>query len=116
RLLRVSVPASADSLSVAIGYLWFLSIVNGLGDVSAAAHGIALTWEALGYQLGAAFGTAAIALVGQHLGAGQPREAARGGWVAFGMGAGVMTAMGVLFFVLARPMFALFCPDPGQAP
>jgi putative MATE family efflux protein len=115
RLLRVSVPATADNLSVAVGYLWFLSIVNGLGDVAAAAHGIALTWEALGYQLGAAFGTAAIAVVGQHLGAGQPHEATRGGWVAFGMGAGVMTTMGVIFFLLAGPMFRLFCPHPGQA-
>jgi putative MATE family efflux protein len=116
RLLRVSVPAAADSLSMAAGYLWFVGIVNGLGDVAAAAHGIALSWEALGYQLGSAFGTAAITLVGQHLGAGQPRRAARAGWVAFGMGAALMTAMGVLFFTLAGPMFRVFCPHPGQAP
>ena len=27
-----------------------------------------------------------------------------------------MTLMGVVFFVLAGPMFALFCPDAGQRP
>jgi putative MATE family efflux protein len=116
RLLRISVPAGADSLSVAVGQLWFVSIVNGLGDAPEAAHGIALGWEALGYLSGAAFGTAAMALVGQNLGAGEPARAARSGWTAFALGGAVMTLMGAVFFVLATPMFRLFCPDPGQQP
>jgi Na+-driven multidrug efflux pump len=71
------VPATADSLSLAIGQLWFLSIVNGLGDAA---------------------------------------EAARCGWTAFVIGAGVMSLMGSLFFALARPMFLLFCPGADQQP
>jgi putative MATE family efflux protein len=114
RLLRVSVPAAADSLSVAVGQLWFISIINGLGDAPEAAHGIALGWEALGYLSGAAFGTAAMALVGQNLGAGEPGRAARSGWTAFALGGALMTLMGGVFFVLAPQMFLLFCPDPGQ--
>jgi MATE family, multidrug efflux pump len=114
RLLRVGVPAGLDSLSVVVGQFWFLSIVNQLGDVSASAHGIAIGWEALGYLSGAAFGTAAMTMVGQNLGACQPAQAARGGWVALGLGSAVMCFMGAVFFILARPMFALFCPDPSQ--
>jgi putative MATE family efflux protein len=114
RLLRVSVPAAADSLSLAVGQLWFLSVVNGLGDAAKAAHGIALGWEALGYLSGAAFGTAAMTLVGQNLGAGRPAEAARSGWVAFALGGTFMSLMGAVFFALATPMFELFCPDTGQ--
>jgi putative MATE family efflux protein len=116
RLLRVSVPAGLDSLSVACGQLWFLSIVNRLGDTASGAHGIALYWEALGYCSGAAFGTAAMTLVGQNLGAGRPERAARSGWVTFALGAGVMSFMGLVFFVLARPMFRLFCPGAEQTP
>ncbi len=116
RLLRVSVPAAVDSLSVVVGQLWFLSIVNRLGDVAGGAHGIALQWEALAYLSGAAFGTAAMSLVGQNLGAGRPERAARAGWTAFALGCGVMSFMGLVFVVLARPMFALFCPDPAQRP
>jgi putative MATE family efflux protein len=114
RLLRISGPAGADSLSVAVGQLWFLGIVNNLGDAAKAAHGIAIGWEALGYLSGAAFGTAAMTLVGQHKGGGRPAEAARSGWVAFAMGCGVMTLMGMVFFTLAPQMFRLFCPDPSQ--
>jgi putative MATE family efflux protein len=114
RLLRISVPAGMDSLSLVLGQFWFLSIVNGLGDVAAGAHGIAIRWEALGYLSGAAFGTAAMTLVGQNLGAGNPRRAARSGWTAWLMGAGVMTTMGAIFYTLAPLMFKLFCPGPDQ--
>src|SRR5207248_5781329 len=116
RLLRVSVPAAVDSLSVVVGQLWFLSIINGLSDAASGAHGIALGWEALGYLSGMAFGTAAMALVGQNLGAGRPDRAARSGWVAFAMGLTVMVLMGATFFTLAPGMFWLFNHNPEQAP
>src|SRR5262249_35636320 len=67
------------------------------------------------YLTGNAFGTAAMALVGQAQGAKLPALAARFGWVAFGMGAAAMSLMGVVFFILAGPMFQLFCPYPSQA-
>jgi putative MATE family efflux protein len=116
RLLRVSVPAGVDSLSVAVCQLWFLSLVNRLGDVAAAAHGIALQWEALSYLAGGALGTAAMTLVGQSLGAREPRRAARAGWVSFALAAGVMCGMGVVFAALAGPMVRLFCHEDDLAP
>jgi putative MATE family efflux protein len=116
RILRVSIPAGIDSLSVAVCQLWFLGIVNGLGEEAGAAHGVALQWEALGYLAGAAFGTAAMTLVGQNLGAKAPDRAARSGWVAFAIGGGVMTFMGVMFFALARPMFQVFLQEPYLEP
>jgi putative MATE family efflux protein len=114
RLLRVSVPAGVDSLSVAAAQLWFLSIVNRLPYAESSAHGIALGWEALGFLSGAAFGTAAMTLVGQNLGAGRPKQAAKSGWTAFGLGCGFMSLMGVVFFAFAPQMFAVFCPGEQQ--
>jgi putative MATE family efflux protein len=117
RLLWVSLPAGLDSLSLAVGHLWFLAIINGaLDDVAKAAQGIAIRWESLSFLSGAAFGTAAMALVGQNLGAGRPAQAARSGWTAFALGGVWMTLMGVVFYVLAPEMFGLFCPKPEQAP
>jgi putative MATE family efflux protein len=116
RLLRISVPAGVDSLTLMMGHLWFLSIVNRLGDTAASAHGIALGWEAISFLSGSAFGIAAMALVGQNLGAGQPVRAAHAGWVAFCMGCGIMCLMGAVFFVFAPEMFRLFCPNPEQQP
>jgi putative MATE family efflux protein len=116
RLLRVSVPAGIDSLSVTLGQLWFLSLINRLGDVASSAHGIALGWEALGFLSGHAFGIAAMTLVGQNLGAGRPDQAARSGWTAFALGCGAMCTMGLVFFALAPWMFEVYCPDPQQQP
>jgi putative MATE family efflux protein len=116
RLLWVSVPAAVDSLSVAFFQLWFLSLVNRLGDTAASAHGIALRWEALAYLAGGAFGTAAMTLVGQNLGARTPARAARCGWTAYALGGGVMCAMGLLFVLGAEAMFRLFCPEPELQP
>jgi putative MATE family efflux protein len=114
RLLRVSIPAAVDSLSLVGGQFWFLHIINELGDLPASAHGIAIGWEALGYLSGHAFGTAAMTLVGQSLGARRPDIAARSGWTAFALGGAMMCTMGALFFALAPSMFWLFCQDPQQ--
>ncbi len=114
RLLRISIPATVDTLSICLCQLWFLSMVNRLGDVAAAAHGIAIRWESLGYLSGYPFATAAAALVGQNLGANRPGDAARSGWVAWGMGCGVMAVMGLIFFAFAPEMFRLLCPAGHQ--
>ncbi len=108
RLLRVSVPAAIDSLSVGVFQFIFLGFVNRIGETAASAHGIALRLEGLGYLSGAAFATATAGIVGRALGERRPDLAAKAGWTAFGMGGLLMTGMGVLFFVFARPMFELF--------
>jgi Na+-driven multidrug efflux pump len=116
RLLWVSVPAGADSLALGVAQLWFLSVVNQLNKEAIAAHGIALRWEGLAYLTGNAFSIAAMALVGQNLGARRPDRAARSGWTAFGLGCAAMCVMAVVFYILAEPMFGLFCPKPEQRP
>jgi Na+-driven multidrug efflux pump len=65
---------------------------------------------------GQAFATAAAALVGQNLGARQPRAAAHAAWVALGLGCATMTVMGVLFFIFAPEMFRVFSPHAHQQP
>lgn len=114
RLLRISIPATVDTLSICICQLWFLAMVNQLGDVASAAHGIAIRWESLGYLSGHAFATAAAALVGQNLGARRPDEAARCGWISWGVGCSVMAVMGSIFYLFAPAMFELLCPTRHQ--
>src|SRR5207244_6115588 len=89
---------------------------NQLVDSAIIAHGIALGCEATSFIFGIAFGTAAMTLVGQNLGAGRPRLAARSGWVAFALGGSMMACMGAVFFAFAPQMFELFCPGAEQQP
>lgn len=114
RLLRISVPAGLDALSQSFGHLCFLGVVNRLGDVAGSAHGIALIWESVAFLSAAAFGIAAMALVGQNLGAGQPRRAAQSGWTALALGCTLMCLEATVFFSLARAMFLFILPHEEQ--
>jgi putative MATE family efflux protein len=114
RILRVSIPACIDSISIGLCQFWFLSLVNALGDVAATAHGTAIRCEGLGYMSGQAFATAAAALVGQNLGAKRYQAATHSAWVALGLGCLTMSLMGVMFFTFAREMFQFFSPFEHQ--
>jgi len=116
RILRISLPATLESLAMVAGQILFLAAVNGLGDAARAGHGIALGWEAVAETLGLACAVAAAPLVGQNLGAGRPDEARRCGLAVLGLAAAGMSLIGVLLHVLAVPLFALYCPGEAQRP
>lgn len=115
RLLRIGLPGGLDAMVIVLCQLWFVSIINQLGDVAAAAHGVAIRIEAFGYLPGYAFQIAAATLAGQHLGAGQPRAAARSVWTACAAGGAIMVAAGACLWLFADPLTSWFLsPDQAQ--
>ncbi len=77
RLLRIGLPGGADVMSLISLQLIFLALINQLGTLAVAAHGVALRMESFAYLPGYAFQVAAGTLVGQFLGAGDSRRAMR---------------------------------------
>jgi putative MATE family efflux protein len=108
RILRVSVPAAGESLSNILGQLWFLSLINRLGAVATAAHGVAIRCEAIAFLTVTAFAVPASTLTGQYLGARRPDLAGQAARTAWGLGVLVLGALGALIFTQASPMFAVF--------
>jgi putative MATE family efflux protein len=108
RLLRIGLPGGADVLSVIGCQLWFLSMINQLGDQATAAHGVAICVESMAYLPGAAFQMAATTLAGQYLGARDYHKASRSVLLACLVGGGVMVSMGAVFYVQAYPLAQLF--------
>jgi len=113
RLLRVGIPAGADGVLLWVGQFAFLMIISRLatgGDQAAivAAHYVGIRVEALSYLPALAWAIAAATLVGQSLGAGQPRRASRSGHLAALQSSALCAAMGVLYFVFAPQIYALF--------
>ena len=108
RLLRISLPASGESLTTIFCQLWFLGLINRLGPTATAAHGVAIRCEALAFLTATAFSIAARTLVGQYLGAGRPDLAARAGRVAWMYGVGALVGVGVLLYLAAPAMLDLF--------
>jgi Na+-driven multidrug efflux pump len=85
-----------------------LRIVLSLGDIAAAAHGVAIQVEALGYMPGGAFQISAATLAGQYLGARDLVRARRSVMMACAVASGIMVAAGILFYVAAMPLASFF--------
>ena len=108
RLLRVGVPGGTDVILIVVCHLAYMATINALGDLQAAAHGVAVKIEALAFLPGAAFQVAAATLAGQYLGAGDHAKATRSVLLSLAIGGAGMTAMGVVFFVAATPLSEMF--------
>ncbi len=108
RLLRVGLPGGIDQTAIVCCHLWFLSIINSLGTLPAAAHGLGVRIESLAYLPGAAFQVAAATMAGQFLGAGDERRASRSVLMALAVGGGLMCSAGLAFFFFGQQLTQLF--------
>lgn len=108
RIARIGLPAGVDAAANAACHLTFLSIVNRLGNVDAAAHAVAVTIESLAFLPGSAFQVAAATLAGQYLGARDERRARGSVWLAAVAAAVLMGLAGAVFFRFADPLAGWF--------
>ena len=111
RILKVGIPAAVEQLGLRIGMLIFEMMVISLGNLSYAAHKIALTAESISFNLGFAFSFAASALVGQELGKGSSQKALKDGYICTIIAMMVMSTFGLLFFIIPQFLVSLFTKD-----
>ena len=116
RIVRIGLPAGIDGLANAACHLTFLSFVNRLGNLDAAAHSVAITIESLAFLPGSAFQVAAATLAGQYLGARDTVRARRSVWFATLACVGLMTVAAGLFLRSADALAAWFTGGPGVQP
>jgi putative MATE family efflux protein len=112
RILNIGIPAGMEMLLMRFGQIAYAMVVAGLGTAAFAAHQLALTSESLAYMPGFGFAVAATTLVGQGLGARDPRRAEQGGYESLRLSIIIMSAMGVVFFLFAPQFIGLFTSDP----
>ncbi|MGE5542080.1 MAG: MATE family efflux transporter [Bacillota bacterium] len=112
RILRIGLPAAGEQLVLRGGNLAFARIVSSLGTTVYAAHQVALSVEGLLFHPGQAFQAASTTLVGQGLGAGDPRLAERSGWQTcnIALAFSLFIAAGLFFF--DRFVVLLYTDDP----
>lgn len=112
-LLSIGVPSGLQGLVRNGAQLMVLRIVTSTaaGTYGAAALAIGLQVESLAFMPGLAFSVAATSLVGQSLGAWQPRDAERRGAAALLLGVLVMSAIAVPLYVFAPLLVTLFDPS-----
>lgn len=112
RILRLSIPASLESMFVDLARTVSVFAVASLGAVAVASHEVTCTTESLSFMPGYGFAIAATILVGQNLGAGQPERARATVAEAARIALWFMGSVGVLFLFFPRPLVSIFTNDP----
>lgn len=111
KVLRLALPASAQSFFVLAGFTLFISMMRQVGTVEVAASNVVFTILSFSFMPGFGIGIAASTLLGQLLGAGRPLEAMRAGWEAQKVGMLLMSTLGLFFICFPDPLARLFSQD-----
>jgi len=111
RILRVGLPTGVENLMFRIGNMAYVTVLASLGVEAYAANQVAINAWSLSFMPGFGFAVAATTLVGQALGAKQPKAAEQGGYTAYWMGAALMAAMGLMFVLFPAQIMGFFTDD-----
>ena len=86
-------------------------MVSALGTTAVAANSLGVSAESLCYMAGYGIQDAALALVGQAVGANRRDMAKRFAWLCTAMGVGIMALTGVGMFFFAPQLMGIFTAD-----
>ena len=111
--IRLAVPGLLERLGMNLALMSYFWVLGGYGPEAVAAYTIGVRVLSFSWIPGMGFSTAASTLVGQSLGANQPRQAARAGWRAARFALGVSIVLGIGFALARDPLARLFTDDPG---
>ena len=98
RIVCIGFPQAVEVCGVWLVQIYVMRIISSLGDAAVGAHNIAIRIESLSFLPGFAVGIASATLVGQYLGARNPRMAVATVWKCTGYALLFMGLMGVVFF------------------
>ena len=108
---KVGVPLAAERAALSSAQVLQVRIVSQLGTVAIAANSLGVSAEGLCYMAGYGIQGAAIALIGQTVGAHRKDMAKRFAWLCTLMGMGIMTLTGAGLFAFAPALMSIFTAD-----
>ncbi|MFC2007532.1 MATE family efflux transporter [Chloroflexota bacterium] len=112
RIVRIGIPASVTRMQRGLLHLVLMMLMVPFGTLGVAAHTIGQRLDMVVFMLIMGLGLGAGVLTGQNLGAGQPERAERGGWLALGIGEGVMIIISTVIMLWAENIISIFNAEP----
>lgn len=111
-VFRLSLPTSVQQLLFFVGINALFSIVGLLGTDATAAANVLIQVMLFGILPAMGCGLAANALIGQALGRGDPKDAARWGWEVAGVGALVVIILSIPMAAMPEVILGAFLEEP----
>ena len=111
QLINIAAPAALEQGIIQVAFLAFLVIVANYGTAPYAAYGIGVTLLSFTIVVGFGFSIATATLVGQHLGAGDPKGAIHSANRSLRMAIVAMAGMSLVSFYYAESLAAFMIDD-----
>ena len=112
QLLWLGVPAAVEQMLMSAGFMTMMAVVALIGTAALAAQQIGFTALSIAFLPGFGFAIACTALVGQSIGARDPRAARVAIGIALRWAVGWMAVGGLLYVLFARQAMGVFTDDP----
>lgn len=112
QLLRVGWPPMLQAAGLIAGLVAFYMILGRLGTVAVAAGNIVMRIASVSIMPVIGIGVAVQTVVGQSLGAGDPRRAVRSGWGGVVLAASFMAVLGAILLTWPEVLLGAFVSDP----
>ncbi len=109
--MRVGMPTAVTGVLFSLIYVAVTRTVTQFGTPALAAMGLGFRIESWFYMVGAGFGAAAAAIVGQNLGARQVARASRAGWLTLAYASAPAIVAVAIELLIPRQMASLFTGD-----
>ena len=110
-LWKVGAPLAAERAALSSAQVLLIRVVSALGTTAVAANSLSVSAESLCYMAGYGIQDAALALVGQAVGANRRDMAKRFAWLCTAMGVGIMALTGAGMFFFAPQLMGIFTAD-----
>ena len=110
-LWKVGTPLAAERAALSSAQVLLIRIVSSLGTTAIAANSLGVSAESLCYMAGYGIQDAALALVGQAVGANRRDMSRRFAWLCTCMGIGIMALTGAGMYLFAPNLMGIFTAD-----
>jgi putative MATE family efflux protein len=111
-VLRLSVSGAIQAFVGTASWIGVVRIVSRFGSEALAGYTIAFRMIVFALLPSWGISNAAATMVGQALGAKKPDRAARAVWLTGWYDCAVLTVVGLIFVLFAKPLVSLFTTDP----
>lgn len=111
-MMKIGAPIAFSGASFSVIYLFLSGIISIFGSAPLAAIGIGHRLEAFPFFVAFGFSMATATMVGQNLGAGNPKKAKQSALVTLGISSAILLLVSVIFFIYAENLYRFFISDP----